>query len=159
MNTMHQIDFEQEEDGTVVLSQEDGIDEPSLIFLHPEQLKFITQSLLGIDPAPAERVANLERHISILADEIDFFFDQNHEQILYCCHDGDGMVTCLDAIRSLAREFDGGRLTPRRCDKEVQQAISDVSVSKPEPHTRDAQETATKEHGDGSSNMQLGLAV
>ena len=114
METLYQIDFEQNEDGTVTLSQQSGHDEPSVIHLHPEQLRFITRSLFGMRSDTAACVADLERRISTLAGDIEFIVtnDDLRQQIINC-NDGVELSVRLDSIYDLALEFDGGRLYPR----------------------------------------------
>ncbi len=127
---MHEISFEKIKGGSVRLEQQSGFGEANVILLHPEQLAFITRRTCGVNAATANDLEDLERKLAILADEIEFFAGLHLEQILHCCHDGQEITVSLDAIRSLAREFDGGRLTPRRQDK--------AEESAPEPSKRKA---------------------
>lgn len=157
MDQMHEIKFGQLSDGTISLEQQIGVDEPNLIYLHPEQLKFITRRICGMDSATAAKVEDLERKLSILASDIDFIVkDKGIRRDIIGGGSGSEfeLLARLDGLWDLAMEFDGCRLMPR-VKPELQKApASDAKgkgVTKPQVAGKNA---ATNEHG-----SQMGLAV
>ena len=157
---MHEISFEQIEDGLIRLEQQLGFDEANVVLLHPEQLKFITRRMCGINAATANKLEDLERRLSILADELEFIvLEDDFRRQIVDCMDGIELMTRLDALLDLAYEFDGGRLAPRRCNQDAQQPSSGASTCEPKPKPHKAKKNATKDECDASGSIQTELPV
>lgn len=153
MEQMHDISFEQMKDGSIRLEQQCGIDEPNVIYLHQEQLKFITRRMVGMSETTAAQVEELERRLSILASDLEFIVKDAsfRRQVIQNCCDGIELMTRLDALLDLAFEFNGGRLTPRM----PQAAPSSVANDTPNTNA-----PANKQNAASSeSSRQLGLDV
>ena len=114
MEQMHEISFEQIQDGSLRLEQQSGVDEPNIILLHPEQLKYITRRTCGMDSATATSVKDLERKLSILTAGLERFVCDSsiRGEILDRCGNGLEFITRLDWLLNLAFEYDGQRLAP-----------------------------------------------
>ena len=114
MEQMHEISFEQIEDGSIRLEQQSGHGERDVILLHPEQLKYITRRTSGTDSATAANIEDLERKLSILAAGLSTFVCDSsiRSEILDQCGNGMELITRLDWLLNLAWEYDGQRLTP-----------------------------------------------
>ena len=143
MEQMHEISFEQIEDGSIRLEQQSGHGERDVILLHPEQLKFITRRMAGMSETTARQVKDLERKLSVIADRLEALVCEKwfREEILDRCGNGAEMINKLDGIVDLAIEMDGGRLLP--------------SESKPEARGNEKKTNATK----STDGQQLGLDV
>ena len=140
MEQMHEISFEHIEDGSIRLEQQSGVDEPNMIWLHPEQLKFITRRMCGMNETTTAEIADLERKLSILAGDLEFIVtEKNLRRQIIDCEDGVELITRLDALFDLSMEFDGCRLLPRGAHEPQQPAISD-SIGKPVKATSEHQE-------------------
>lgn len=137
------LDYSRLDDGTIRLEQIGYAGESTLIDLHPEQLLFVARQLCDMKAETAEKVADLERKLSILCDRIgEFISDSNiRNDIIDRCHDGIEYVVRLDGLHDLAIEFDGNRLLPN--DPPPPKVISDRFKPNPPPKT----------------GQQLGLAV
>jgi hypothetical protein len=123
MGKMHEVSFEFLDDGSISLEQQSGLDDPSVIYLHPEQLKFITRRMCGMDDPSAARVEDLERKLAILAGDIDFIVKNKsvrRDIIDSGCGCEFELLSRLDALWDLAIEYDGGRLLPRERPVETQ---------------------------------------
>jgi len=71
MNTRwHDLIIDRLKDGSIHLEQQSGCDEPNVIHLHPEQILFAARQLCGMKAETAEKVADLERKLSILCDRL-----------------------------------------------------------------------------------------
>ena len=114
MEQMHEISFELIEDGSIRLEQQSGVDEPNTIWLHPEQLKYITRRTCGMNGATAESIEAIERKLSILAAGLEGFVCDSsiRGEILDRCGNGLELITRLDWLLNLAWEYDDQRLTP-----------------------------------------------
>ena len=114
MEKMHEVSFELLEDGSISLEQQYGVDDPNVIYLHPEQLKFITRRMCGMDSATAASVEDLERKIAVLTDRLGKLVEASwfRSSIIDRCGDGVEIIARLDGVLDLAIEFDGGRLLP-----------------------------------------------
>jgi hypothetical protein len=125
MEKMHDFQFDQLEDGTVTLAQQSGVEEPNVIWLHPEQVLFIARRLCGMRPGQAELAADLERKISILASRLNDLVDDDwFRKSVVEGPEGIEALVRLDAITDLATEFTTGL----KCS----QAIGDLSAPKPD---------------------------
>jgi hypothetical protein len=116
MNTQwHDLNIERLDDGGIRLIQQDGLDDPSLIDLHPEQIKFIARQLCGMKLETAEGIGELERRMSVLAERLHDFaaLEWLRGEILDACPTGGEILARLDALADLALEMDGGRLHPK----------------------------------------------
>lgn len=142
MEKFFDLSFNRQPDGSVRLIQSDH-GEDYIIDLHPEQVLFIARQVCGMKAETAEKVADLERKLSILCDRLgEFISDSNiRTDIIKRCGDGIEYVVRLDGIHDLAIEFDGNRLLPN--DPPEQKIISEKFKPNPPPKT----------------GQQLGLAV
>ena len=141
MEQMHEISFEQIKDGSIRLEQQSGVDEPSVILLHPEQLKYITRRICGMSETTARQVKDLERKLSVITDRMERLVTEDwfRKGIIDGCADFAEILERLDGIVVLAVEMDGGRLLP----------------SEPKPEAKVQKTNATKRE-DG---LQLGLEL
>ena len=114
MERMYEISFERQADGAIRLEQQNVSDAPGVICLHPEQLRFIARRMADYKEADAQRVADLERCVAVLASRIEGIVnnDEIRGEIANRCHDGLWMLSQLDGLLDLAVEFDGHRLLP-----------------------------------------------
>ena len=114
MEQMHEITFERIADGAIRLEQQSGVDEPNVILLHSEQLKYVTRRMCGMDSATAARVEDLERKLSVITDRLETLVCEKwfRDEILERCGNGAEMINRLDGLVDLAIEMDGGRLLP-----------------------------------------------
>jgi hypothetical protein len=112
MEKMYEVGFELLEDGSISLEQSNGYESPVVVWLHPEQMKFITRRMCGMDSATAASVEDLERKIAVLADRLERLVDAKwfRSSIVDSCGDGVEIMARLDGLLDLAIEFDGGRL-------------------------------------------------
>lgn len=127
---LQDVEFFQFADGTIQLSQPQGLDDPSVIYLHPSQLEFIAETFVG------RREGELKRRLSILADRLEELVTAKwlRKAITDECSDGVEIVCRLDGLLDLALEFDGGRLLPKDAPKEEPQpAISEKFKSQKPP--------------------------
>lgn len=129
MNTRwHDLIIDRLEDGGIHLEQQSGVDDPSVIHLHPEQVLFVARQLCGMKPETAEKIAELERRIGILTGKISNVVCSKafRSNLLECSGDGLAYLAQLDGLRDLALEYDGGRLAPDRAlDEEMLQSSND----------------------------------
>lgn len=109
----HDLTFTLMDDGTVKLTQTDCGDD-YIITAHPEQLRFITRRLCGMNEATAATVENLERKLSVLTDRLERLISDDwfRKGIIDGCGDFAEMLARLDGLVDLAIEMDGGRLLP-----------------------------------------------
>ena len=114
MEKMYEVGFEIIDDGTVKLDQQSGVEEPNVIWIHPEQLRFITRRLCGLNEATASQVQDLERKLSVLTDRLERLVTAKwfRDGIINDCGDFAEMLSKLDGLVDLAIEMDGGRLLP-----------------------------------------------
>ena len=114
MEKMHEISFEFIGDGSVRLEQQSLIDDPNVILLHPEQLKFIARRTCAMDDSTAASIGDLERKLSILAAGLERFVCDSgiRGEILDQCSNGLELITRLDWLMNLACEYNGQRLMP-----------------------------------------------
>ncbi|WP_305073882.1 hypothetical protein [Propionivibrio sp.] len=114
MQKLHEISFDILDDGTISLEQQSGVDESSVIWLHPEQVRFIARRVCGLNEATATKVSDLERKLSVLTDRLESLVvaDWFRKGIINECGDGVEMIAKLDGLVDLAIEMDGGRLLP-----------------------------------------------
>ena len=116
MNTQwHDLNIEHLDDGGIRLIQQEGVEDPSLIDLHPEQIKFIARQLCGMKLVTVEGIGELERRMSVLAERLHDFaaLEWLRGEILDTCPTGGEILARLDALADLALEMDGGRLHPK----------------------------------------------
>lgn len=115
MNKFHDLTIERLSDGNIRLSQQDGVDDPSLIDLHPEQIKFIARQLCGIKPESADAIRELERRLSVLAEKVEDLAcaEWLRGEVIDHCPCAGEILARLDALADLALEMDGGRLHPK----------------------------------------------
>ena len=69
----HDLAFDLMDDGTVKLTQTD-CGEDYVITAHPEQIVFIARRLCGMSITTAEQVEDLERKLSVIADQVSPVF-------------------------------------------------------------------------------------
>lgn len=156
MEQMHEISFEQIEDGSIRLEQQSGHGEHDVILLHPEQLKFITRRMCGMNSATAAKVENLERKISILANGLEEFVCETslRGEILERCECGLEILARLDGLLNLAWEFDGSRLDPKDMRRPQEADVSN-SIFTPPIRSPSSTSNAAKD----AHSQQLGLCV
>ena len=155
MEKMHQVSFGLT-DETIRLEQQSGLDEPDVIHLHPEQLKFITRRLTGMKEASAVQVAELERRLSVLtAGLAEFVCDSSiRSEMLDNCPAEFDFIERLDGLLNLAWEFSDNPLSPddmRRPQAEPTGAPKDPPYVTASPSA----DNSTKRDND----IQLGLDV
>ena len=111
---LQDVEFFQYADGTIHLSQPQGLDDPSVIYLHPSQLEFIAKTFVG------RREDELKRRVAILTDRLEELVTAEwfRKAITSDCSDGVEIMCRLDGLLDLALEFDGGRLLPKDAPKE-----------------------------------------
>lgn len=115
MNTRwHDLIIDRLKDGGIHLEQQAGLQEPSVIHLHPEQVLFIARRLCGMKQETAAQVADLERRVAVLTDKVQNIVCNKafRSDLLEGLSDGYEHLAKLDALLDLALEFDGGRLMP-----------------------------------------------
>ena len=110
----HDLKSVQLADGTIRLTQQAGIDEPSVIDLHPAQLLHLAGIVRGKPVPDVGIIADLERRLGVLVDKLqEVVCDRGfRDDILERCGDGLYWLAKLDAVTDLALEYDGGRLHP-----------------------------------------------
>jgi len=108
----YDLSFEVTGDGVRLVQNACGDD--YIILAHPEQLKFITRRLCGMDEATAAKVQDLERKLSVLTDRLEALVTAAwlRKSIANECDDGVEILAKLDGLVDLAVEMDGGRLLP-----------------------------------------------
>lgn len=136
---MYGLAIELIEGGGLRLTQQDGINDPDTIDLHPVQIRLIAEraGLLRHEP-DAARVPDLERRIAVLADRLqDFVCSRQIRTSILECGDGFELIAKLDGILDLALEFDGGRLKPEEAPEQGQQddALQEKAVHPAVPST------------------------
>ena len=156
MEQMHEISFELIEDGSIRLEQQSGIDEPNIIWLHPEQLKYITRRAFGTDSATTASIEDLKRKLSVLAAGLSTFVCDSsiRSEILDQCGNGLELITRLDWLLNLAWEYDGQRLTPEDLQP-IDKPVYGGNVGSRDANPQAKPTNATK-RDDG---QQLGLDV
>jgi hypothetical protein len=77
MNKFYDLSITKLDDGTIELTQQMGIDEPTAIYLHPMQASFITNG--SPDQATSERITTLERRLLWMRDR----FNECHAELPY----------------------------------------------------------------------------
>jgi hypothetical protein len=156
MTKMYEIDFELIEDGSIRLEQQSGIDEPNMIWLHPEQLKFIARRMTGTNEATAVQVEELERRLLVLTAGLEEFVcdSSTRGEIPDDCRSGLEFITRLDGLLNLAWEFSGCRLTPEDMRRQQTEATG-VPKDPPYAYASPIKNNATKR----DNVEQLGLDV
>ena len=154
MERMHEISFEHIEDGSIRLEQQSGVDEPNMIWLHPEQLKFIARRTCGMDSATAATVEDLERRLSVLSTGLEDFVCESsiRGEILEDCRNGLEYIARLDGLLNLAYEFAGLHLQPgdmQKPQREPESSSSAKPASEPQ--------ASAKKSTNSESGLQLGL--
>lgn len=134
----HDLIVDRLKDGGIRLEQRTGLNEPSIIQLHPQQLLSVARQLCGVTPETALTVAELQRRISVLVDKLqdivcDRFF---RGELLERCGDSFGYLAKLDAVVDLALEFDGGRLTPEYRNEPEAEEAGAATKSPPAMHSQ-----------------------
>ena len=91
----------------ILLTQQDGIDEPQCVLVHPFQLREVCEQfgIIASDPQAAKSIATLQRRIQGLHERIEAaadwmtqHSDQRHADLTYG-------ITQLQALRDIAREW------------------------------------------------------
>lgn len=91
----------------ILLTQQDGIDEPHHVLVHPFQLRAVCEQfgIIASDPQAAKSIATLQRRIQglherieALADWMTQHSDQRHADLTY-------EITQLQALQDIAREW------------------------------------------------------
>ena len=91
----------------ILLTQQDGIDEPQCVLVHPFQLRAVCEQfgIIASDAQAAKTIATLQRRIQglherieALADRMTQHSDHRHADLAY-------EITQLQALRDLAREW------------------------------------------------------
>lgn len=160
MNTRwHDLIIDRLKDGGVHLEQQSGLNEPSVIHIHPEQLLFIAHQLYGMKPETVSKVVDLERRIAVLTDKLQNIVCNKafRSDLIESIGEGFEYLAKLDGLLDLAFEFDGGRLEPEREYSEPQEdydALKPTHPPTPIDHAKKTQHSAIAEAGD-----QLGLEV
>lgn len=126
MQKLYEVSYEILDDGTVALEQQSGVDEPNVIWLHPEQVRFIARRVCGMSEATAAKVKDLERKLSVITDRLEQLVtaDWFRKGVINECDDGIEMIAKLDGLVDLAVEMDGGRLLPDEPKPEEKQPAS-----------------------------------
>ena len=172
MTKFHDLDFKKLSDGSIRLTQDDRMDEASVIDMHPEQLLYMARQLCGMKPQTADKVKDLERRIAVLTDKLQNIVCNKAFRGDLIERSGDGFeyLAHWDALLDLALEFDGGRLEPEYKDDEQPEATrTSKSICPPSAiaEAEKAQPNSIAEAGTGNLNQapvaaygkQLGLAV
>jgi len=102
----------------ILLTQQDGIDEPHHVLVHPFQLRAVCEQfgIIASDPQAAKSIATLQRRIQglherieALADWMTQHSDQRHADLTY-------EITQLQALQDIARawcaDFDSEQAGP-----------------------------------------------
>lgn len=146
-------------DGGIHLEQSPGVEEPSVIHLHPEQLLSIARQLCGMKPEDAGRLAELERRIAILTDKLQSIVCNRlfRTDLLDAGQDGYAHLVQLDGLLDLALEFDGGRLTPEVNDDAMLEPGIASQLAAPCAAMDQAKKTQPSAIAEGGE--KLGLAV
>jgi hypothetical protein len=93
----------------IMLTQQDGIEEPHTVLVHPFQLRAVCEQfgIIASDQQAAKTIATLQRRMVALRDRIDRLADwmakhsdHNHADLSY-------EVTQLQALQDLANEWCG----------------------------------------------------
>lgn len=144
---LHDLEAFRLADGTIRLSQQSGIDEPSVIDLNHSQLEYLGK-VFGIG-----REKELERRLAVLADKFQDIVCSNYwrSEILERLGDGMELLVRLDALVDLALEFDGGRLKP--AEPEETDEVVPPDGAEPKPSRFQPMAPPTKPDG------QLGLTL
>ncbi|HLO63486.1 MAG TPA: hypothetical protein VK165_11065 [Azonexus sp.] len=151
-NRFFDLAWNRQPDGAIRLTQTDCGD-PYIVDAHPEQILFIARQLCGMKPDDANKVAELERRLSILTDRMEGLVtaDWFRSQIIDHCGDGIEIVTKLDALLDLAIEFDGGRLLPSE---------TNMPTTPPSSRKTGADNTTPQRQDEsGTAAQQMGLPV
>jgi hypothetical protein len=167
MTKFHDLDFKKLSDGSIRLTQDDRMDEASVIDMHPEQLLYMARQLCGMKPETAAVAKDLERKLAVLDAGIAALVldDGIRTEIIERCGSGIEIILRLDALYDLAVEFTVGltpdydhpNLLPKSTPKETQSkptGFDSLNPSQPTPPPIKTQPSATVQ-ADG----QLGLAV
>lgn len=157
MEHLYQIAFERLDAQTVRLSQETGCgNDDSVIDLNQSQLLYIARRMAGLTEGDTERIADLERRIGILADDLESLVaDPETRRTIAHCEGGFELLARFDGLLDLAVEFDGHRLVPRS-SLEAQESHTRAPSSAPSTSTSTKQERPAKSDDDGD---QLALDV
>ena len=91
----------------IMLTQQDGIDEPHTVLVHPWQLRTVCEQfgIIASDPQTAKTIATLTRRINLLRDRIDHLADwlANHSDSKHA--DLSYEKTYATATAEIANEF------------------------------------------------------
>lgn len=108
--TQHHLTAEWIDDNVgraLMLSQQDGIEEPHSVLVHPWQLRAVCEQfgIIASDPQAAKTIATLQRRLLVLRDRIDELAD-------YLCKHSDHKhadlsyeMTYANATADIAAEF------------------------------------------------------
>ena len=154
MTKFHDLDFKKLSDGSIRLTQDDRMDEASVIDMHPEQLLYMARQLSGMKPDTASKIADLERRIAVMTDKLQNIVCNGafRSDLIERIAEGFEYLAKLDGLLDLAMEFDGGRLEPEYRDSEQQDGYG---ASKPAIDQGKKTQPSATVQADG----QLGLAV
>lgn len=91
----------------ILLSQQDGIDEPHTVLVHPWQLRAVCEQfgIIASDPQAAKTIATLQRRMGALRDRIENLADWMAQHSDYRHADLSYETTQLNAMADLAREW------------------------------------------------------
>jgi len=133
MSTLYEISFEKLDDGTIEIRQPCGLEEPSVIYLHPDQLKYIARQVAGLSETTAKQAEDLERKLSVLTDRLERLVtdDWFRKEIIDGCGDFAEMLVRLDGLVDLAIEMDGGRLLPSEPEPKKEGKPKQTNAAKP----------------------------
>ena len=155
MEKLHEVGFEVLADGTISLEQQSGHEEPCTVWLHPEQLRFITRRVAEMPEATAAQVEDLERRLSVLTVGLEEFVCDSsvRGEIINYCRAGAELIERLDGLLNLAWEF-SGRLTPDDLCRSQQSPPSDQNDQPATTPPASPQKAAKRE---SASQPSLGL--
>lgn len=108
--THHHLSAEwlKDEHGTaLLLSQQDGIEEPHSVLVHPWQLRAVCEQfgIIASDPQSAKAIATLQRRMVGLRDRIDALAEWMAKHSDHAHADLSYEVTQLQALQDLAGEW------------------------------------------------------
>ena len=108
--THHHLSAElvNDEHGTaILLSQQDGIEEPKSVLVHPFQLRAVCEQfgIIASDPQAEKTIATLQRRMAKLSERIADLYDWMLQFSDHKHADLSHEMDCLDALRDLAKEW------------------------------------------------------
>jgi hypothetical protein len=91
----------------ILLTQQDGMEEPHSVLVHPFQLRAVCEhfGVVASDPQAAKAIATLERRMVALRDRIDALADWMAKHSDHQHADLSYEVTQLEALQDLAGEW------------------------------------------------------